>query len=92
MNTAVINIKIEPEVKKKAKRVAEELGFNLSAVLNGYIRQFVRTKRIDFSLEEPSERLIRAMKKAKEDWKAGRGSPVFENARETNKWLKEQGI
>lgn len=92
MSTAVINIKIESGVKAKAKKVAEELGFNLSAVLNGYLRQFVRTKRINFSLEEPSERLIKAMKKGKLDWKSGKGSPVFKNSHETNKWLEEQGI
>jgi len=45
----VINIKTDEEVKKNAKRVAEDLGFSLSAVINAYLKQFVRNKEVYFS-------------------------------------------
>ena len=46
----VINIKTDKEVKRNAKRVAEDLGFSLSAVINAYLKQFVRNKEIYFSV------------------------------------------
>ena len=73
MNTAVINIKTDPKVKKQAQKTAAELGFSLSSIINGYLRQFVKSKTIHFSLneEEPSEYLIDAIKEAEEDRKKG---------------------
>jgi len=46
----VINIKTDKEVKKNAKKVAEDLGFSLSAVINAYLKQFVRNKEVYFGL------------------------------------------
>ncbi|MBI4118716.1 MAG: type II toxin-antitoxin system RelB/DinJ family antitoxin, partial [Parcubacteria group bacterium] len=45
----VINIKTDKDVKKNAQGVAEELGLSLSAVINAYLRQFVRNKEIHFT-------------------------------------------
>lgn len=71
--TAVVNIKVDPEVKKKAQEVAEELGFSLSAVLTGFMKKFIREKGINFSLEEEySDYFIKSMKESEEDVKAGR--------------------
>ena len=52
MNTAVINIKVDPETKSKAQKIAEELGFSLSSVINGYLKQLVRTKKLSFKIHE----------------------------------------
>lgn len=46
----IINIKTDKEIKKKAKEVAEDLGFSLSAVINAYLKQFVRNKEVYFGL------------------------------------------
>jgi len=46
----IINIKTDKEIKKKAKEVAEGLGFSLSAVINAYLKQFVRNKEVYFGL------------------------------------------
>ncbi|MFH1412578.1 MAG: DUF6364 family protein [bacterium] len=46
----VINIKTEKEIKTHAKKLAEEMGFSLSAVINAYLRQFVRNKEVYFSI------------------------------------------
>ncbi len=89
MNTAVITIKTDPEVKKKAQHVARELGLSLSAVINTYLSQLIVTKRIVISSppEEPSEYLIRALKESEKDIKEGRVSPKFDNANDAIKWL-----
>lgn len=89
MNTAVINIKVEPTIKKKAQKVVEELGLSLSGVINGYLRHLVKTKTVHFSLnEQPSEYMIKSLEEAGEDIKAGRVSPTFNNAKDAISWLR----
>lgn len=46
---AVINIKADTEVKEKAKETAKELGLSLSAIINAYLKQFVRTQEVYFT-------------------------------------------
>ncbi len=88
MNTAVINIKTQPEVKAQAQRVAKDLGLSLSALINGFLKQFVKTKKVTFSLnEEPSEYLKKAIRQAKKDLKAGRASPTFDNVEDAIAYL-----
>ena len=73
MNGAVINIKVEPRLKAKAQEVASDLGFSLSSLIKGYLRQLITTKTIHFSLqnEEPSEYLIKALRESEEQRKKG---------------------
>ena len=94
MNTAVIITKTEPEVKIEAQRIAKELGFNLSSLVNGWLRQLIKTKTVTFSAsdEEPSEYLISLMKKAEADYKKGNTSPVLKTGIDAVVWLKKQGI
>lgn len=73
MNTAVVNIKVNPETKRQAQQVVEELGLSLSSVINGFLKQLIRTRTVTFSTsEEPSEYMIQALKESAEDIKAGR--------------------
>lgn len=73
MQTSIVNVKVNPEVKKKAQQVAADLGLSLSALINGYLRNLIKTKVVHFDLkEEPSEYLIQSIKEAEEDIKAGR--------------------
>jgi len=46
MNTAVINIKTQPEVKAKAQEIAKEIGVSLSSLLNAYLKQFIKTNGV----------------------------------------------
>jgi len=93
MYTSVINIKTEPETKKKAQKVASEIGVSLSSLINAYLKHLVRTRRVEFNLdEEPSEYLIKTIRKAEENLKKGKGSPVFRRGEDAVKWLVEQGI
>ena len=93
MYTAVINIKTEPETKKKAQQVASEIGVSLSSLINAYLKRLIRTRRVEFDLnEEPSEYLIKTIKKAEENYKKGKTSPAFRTGEEAVKWLEEQGV
>lgn len=109
MNTASILIKTDPKVKAKAQETAKELGFSLSSILNAFLKQFVKTKTVNFSAElpeEPNEYFKSQLKKARENRKAGKGSPLFTDDEALIKknpkkylhintmeqWLEKQGI
>lgn len=88
MNTAIINIKTEPFIKKQAQQVAEDLGLTLSSTINAFLRDLIRNKTINFSLNEnPSKYLVKQLKKSKEDIKKGSISPTFSNSKDAVKWL-----
>lgn len=46
----LINIKTDRDVKISAQKLAKELGLSLSAVVNAYLKQFIRTKAVNFSV------------------------------------------
>jgi len=89
MNTASILFKTDPQIKVKAQKTANELGFSLSSLLNAFLRQFVRTKTVSFSAEDeiPNEYLTNLIEKADEDIKQGKVSPGFTNAKDAIAWL-----
>ena len=51
MNTAGIYIRTQPEVKAKAEKIAKGLGLSLSELINIWLIQLVKTRRVDFSVE-----------------------------------------
>lgn len=74
MNTAVVNVKVNPQTKKEAQKLAKDLGLSLSGLVNGLLKQVIRTKTVTLSVsdEKPSEYLIQALKESRRDIKAGR--------------------
>ena len=89
MNTTVINIKTDPQVKKQAQSVAAELGISLSGLINGFLKDLIKTKTVKFSANDeiPSEYMIKALKESERDIKRGRISPAFNNIDEEIAWL-----
>jgi addiction module RelB/DinJ family antitoxin len=73
MKTAPINIRTYPHVKKAAQKIAEELGLNLSTVLDAYLRQFIRTKEVYFSLssEKPTRKLLNSIRISEKQYQTG---------------------
>lgn len=49
---AVINLKIDPELKKLAAKTADKLGISISAVLNNELRRFAIEESVVFELPE----------------------------------------
>src|SRR3990167_7650185 len=88
MNTAIVNVKVNPTVKRQAQKVAEDMGLSLSALVNGFLKNLVKTKTVTFTAsEEPTPYLLRALKESKENIKAGRVSKSFSNAKEAIAYL-----
>lgn len=94
MQTTAIYVRTDPEIKAKAQKIAKELGFSLSSLMNGWLRQLIKTKTVTFSVtdEQPSQYLINAIKKARENRKKGLGSPKFDNAKDAIAYLHKQGV
>lgn len=89
MNTAVINIRTQVSVKEELQKVAQELGLTVSALINGLIKQVIRTKKVEFNArpEIPNAYTIKALKESEEDYRNGRVSPSFDNVKEAISWL-----
>ncbi|MEK7104555.1 MAG: type II toxin-antitoxin system antitoxin, RelB/DinJ family [Patescibacteria group bacterium] len=72
MNTTVINIKTDKVLKKDAQKMAKNFGLPLSAIVNAYLREFVREKRIVFSEPPiPNAKTRKIIDRAIADIKAG---------------------
>jgi addiction module RelB/DinJ family antitoxin len=74
MNTkTVINIKIDKKLKVDAKRVAGELGLPLGTIVNTYLRNLVREKRVVFSAPPvPNKKTAELLKRTLRDVKQGK--------------------
>ena len=93
MNTAVIITKTDPQVKKKAQKIAKEIGVSLSSLVHAYLKQLIRTRRVVFDLEEePSDYLIKAIRRSEKNIREGKVSPAFKTGKEAVEWLEKQGI
>lgn len=91
MKTAMINIKTDAGIKRQAQELAEELGFSLSAIVTASLKQFVRTREVQFSAaRRMTPYLEGVIKEVEKDIKAGKNiSPAFTNAREASAYLRK---
>lgn len=95
MQRVIVQVPMTKELKEKAEVVSSDLGF--SSIQEAIRVLLTKLSKKEFSLkveeaEEPSEYLLSAMKKARENRKAGKASPVFSNIKDELKWLEKQGI
>ena len=75
MNYATVTTKVDPQIKKEAMETAHALGMPLSDVLKALLKQFIKTKTVNFTTnleEEPTEYMIESLRQSEEDVKAGR--------------------
>lgn len=76
MKTSLLTVKIDEKDKKEAQKLAGQLGLNLSTLVKGLIKDFLRTKKVEFAADdaplEPTEYLKKAIAEAEEDVKKGR--------------------
>lgn len=94
MSYAVVTTKIDPQTKKLAMKTAEDLGLSLSVVIKAFLKQFIHTRSVTFSspAERPSKYLRGLMRQAEKDFKAGRGSPSFDNSGDAISFLNKNGV
>lgn len=52
MKRAILNVKVDEEIKKKAQAVASSFGIPLNTLVNAYLRELAETEQIHFSAVE----------------------------------------
>ncbi len=77
MKTSALSIKIDPKVKYEAQKIADQLGFSLSAIINASLKNLMRTKTVSYSILEPSPMLKRAIRSARQDRVQGKSYGPF---------------
>ena len=90
MKTAMLNIKIDPRVKSEAQKIAEVLGFSLSAIVNASLKNLIYTKSVSYTIPEiPNAKLKKAIKEARRDRASGKNSyGPFSNVEDMMKALR----
>lgn len=90
MAKVTINIKADADVKKKAQKVAAELGMPLSTIINAQLHQLIRNKSVHFFVPEgelkpaAKRRLDRLAKEARDGKNL---SPAFSDMNEMDAYL-----
>ena len=85
----LINIKTDKDIKRTAQKIANELGLSLSAVLNSYLKHFVREKEIHLAIAPKiTPELNEILKKVEADIKKKKNmSQVFSSIKEMDRYL-----
>jgi DNA-damage-inducible protein J len=90
----LLNIKTDKEVKIGVQKIAKELGVPLSTIINAYLKQLLREKRVSFELPlKPNAQTAKLIRQARADYKKGKNiSPVFTTAEEIDAYLHAPDI
>lgn len=74
-NTTVINIKTDKELKEQVKEVARELGLPLGTIINAYLRELARERRVVFSVPPSvNKRTKKLLEAIESDIRAGKNA------------------
>ena len=74
--TAAITVRLDPQVKKDAQAVLNELGLTTTQAVSLFLKQVSMNKGLPFALEIPNEETIQAI----EDGLNGHNIKTFEDA------------
>ncbi len=87
--TSVINVNVDPELKKEATTILKDLGLNMSTFINMTLAQVVKRNGVPFEVvnPKPSKELLKALKEI-EDYKNGKVQlPTFDTTEELFEYL-----
>ncbi|QQG45573.1 MAG: type II toxin-antitoxin system RelB/DinJ family antitoxin [Candidatus Sungiibacteriota bacterium] len=87
----LISIKADVDVKKRAQKVAKELGIPLSTIVNVYLKQLGREPRVNFFVPlRPNKKTAELLRRASKDFRNWKNiSPAFSTAEEMDEYLKD---
>ncbi len=84
----LITVKTDKVLKKAAQDVAEEIGISLGTLINSFLKQFVRTKEVNFSVSyKPNTNLMHVIAEAEKDFAEGK-LPIAHSVEELEKELR----
>jgi len=69
---SIINLKTDPELKKRAAETADKLGISISAVLNNELRRFAAEQSVIFDVPEvPNAKTAKMLASSRKQIEAG---------------------
>ncbi|OHB61814.1 MAG: hypothetical protein A2168_02280 [Planctomycetes bacterium RBG_13_50_24] len=83
-NGAIVQARIDPQIKEDARGVLDELGMSMSEAIGIYLRQIVLRRAIPFELKLPNKATLQAIRELEE----GKGAK-FATVKEFFKELDE---
>jgi addiction module RelB/DinJ family antitoxin len=87
---SVINLKTDPELKKKAAKTANKLGISISAVLNNELRRFTAEQSVVFDIPEvPNEQTAKTLEESRKEISSG-NFHKFKNNEESLEFLAKE--
>ena len=74
----LLTVKTDKSLKRAAQETADEIGVPLGTLVNSFLKQFVRTKEVSFSVREyPNASLRASIATAEKEYREGKlGSPM----------------
>jgi len=86
----LVSIKVEDNLKTQAQKVAADLGFSMSALVNAFLKQLIRQRTISFSLaNRMSKTLEQTLALIERDLTENKNlSPKFTSPKEAVDYLK----
>ena len=89
MTKTLLNIKVDTEVKTRAKKLAASLGLPLSTIVNALLKRFVDEKEMRFALPvKMSKKMEHTISLVENDIRTNRNlSPVFKSGKEMDEYL-----
>jgi len=87
----VISVKVDKDVRDRARKTAKKIGIPLSLVVNTGLRKFAEEQRLELAVPlVPNARTRKIIDQARRDFKEGKNiSPAFSNMKEAIRWLEK---
>jgi len=84
----MINVKVESELKRKAQKVAAELGLPLGTIINNYLRTFIVEQQVVFEKPlVPNKATAKILDRALADIKKNKNLVSFKDNEEMDRYL-----
>lgn len=91
MKTAIVNVKVDSQVKKRAQTVASSFGIPLSTLVNAYLVELAETGQVHFTVSEVmTPQMEKIIEEAQKEIDAGETAGPFDTAEDAIKHLKKQ--
>ena len=88
MEKTLLNVKTDKKLKQDAQKVAQELGLPLGTIINAYLRELIREKKVVFSSPPiPNQKTQKLLKKIDADIQAGKNSTASFSYNEAIEYL-----
>lgn len=83
MKTALLNVKVDPQVKARAQAVATSIGIPLSTLVNAYLVEIAATGQVHFAAAEPmTPKMEKIIERTQKEIEAGELSGPFRTTKE----------